>query len=491
MKLFVMLFFLGFVPLVNAQDKVLSIPNNLHDGYRFVDFSFVITDDVGGTFSVFIKNNKDITARMYDEDYNLIGEFVTEAFQNKNIRELEYTVHNHEITFYFSKKEKEIGTILFNFDKNEATENQFNSKLKDDEEVFHSYTEGDTFYKLTINKKSSVINIHVIHHNGSYNKRSFDFSDKTLKNSKREDASVYDILTEVEILTKYIEVTTIDDNNPITLDLVKSANKLYRTDAGFTLTLDQSNLATYLFNYNKANNSLTLDMVLKKKLRVDVGENALKTNSFLLNNYLFQISVARDQMIANVSTIDNKQEVKRWELTPLDETIPFVNTSIIIEGASYNPKRIRKVEKATKFLRKVYHSNVGILAKKIEDNFQVIFGASDGIPAGASMSVPTFNMQDSASPGGMVTPPTFHTLYYNYNSYKHGISTRVEGYYDNSFENIEGEIPKSVYQKISTFEDTLKASKAKMIFKLNSTHYFGHYNIREKEYQIFSFSIAE
>ncbi|HBR54440.1 MAG TPA: hypothetical protein EYN07_08035 [Flavobacteriaceae bacterium] len=471
---------------ISCQEQVLNIGNTLHEGYRFVDNSYTAVGK--NSFCLFINNNKDITARMYSKDLNLIGEFLADTFPNKYLNILGFTIKDHQLRYFLQKRNKnKFGSIVFDFDSLKTVENEFDFKLE--KEVYiESFGREDKFYLITVDKNSNLLNLYIFNHDGSYIKTPYNFSNKTLKDSKGNNQTLYDILTQSLIFMKFIEASYIKDDAKQSLDVSNNTNKLYPTENGFILTADKSDLATYLFLYNSDDNTLTFDMLIKNKLVGEYKPGEIRTNSFFLDNKLFQIVVSKDEMIANVSNITSKQELKRWTLSSKDEKIGFSNSAIIIEGGAYNRTRIREIEKPSKFLRKVNNKNVGILSKKIGENYQVIFGAS--VTSQGYVGPAMFTISTGAA--GQVAPSyTWFGHHYNYLNYKYTKSTRIEGLYNSSFEQLDDSIPEPVFEKISSFEDTLKYKKATTTFKFNNNYYYGYYHIKNKEYLIYQFPVSE
>lgn len=135
-------------------------------------------------------------------------------------------------------------------------------------------------------------------------------------------------------------------------------------------------------------------------------------NSFLLNNYLFQVSVCEGTFTFTIHNLSDKKQTSYS--FKKDQEIDFKNTEVMQYGKSLFTPDEKKLSKTSQFIRKVDGGGLGVLATLVDSNLEVTMGSSQIIQTrGGSMYMPG----GSVGPGGTVHLPGHWVTTGYYESY--------------------------------------------------------------------------
>ena len=136
-------------------------------------------------------------------------------------------------------------------------------------------------------------------------------------------------------------------NNEGTTDGIKS----YPSKNGFAITMNNSDEFTYVLEINTNNNTSSI-----QKLSNPMINETKKTtsNSFLISNRLFQITVAKEGLKLNVSDIENGGEIIHSNFWTVDELLEKKNSEI--RGSQFYFSRDQE-KSNLKFLLKIMANN--------------------------------------------------------------------------------------------------------------------------------------
>jgi len=470
----------------SAQHKFLEIPNDLKQGQRFVQDAFAVVNETEHTFAIFIDDNKTLNGYLYNQNLEQLAKYASDGLPNRYNQIIGQTIRGNQIRLYLTNATyKKFGTILFDFDTGKSIETEFDFKLKKDR-FLQSHSYDDHFYILTVDKRASVLNVYDFDHKGEFKTKSFDFTDKPIRNYENRATTLYRLFTEHNGFESIINVVKIDETNPNSIDITSKGSKFYDRKDSFVLTLDEGKLFTYIFEFKLPEIGVNFYALQKPQLE-HMGEND-KNNSFLFGDKLFQISGSQDELAFSVKNIHTKEELKNISLGP-DDDLSFKNTPILQEGGGiFNPDRVREMEKTSKFMRKISTGDIGVAVIPFKSGYQVTIGGEKPIGSGAGALLLVGGM---AAGVPIVTAGaynmTYNPVYFAYNSYSATQSIRIECLFDEFFNHIEGDVPENPFTEIRAFSDKIKFPKAENVFKLQDNFIYGVYNADEQRYTLTKF----
>lgn len=473
-------------PLV-SQTSFLSISNDLKTRSISPSDAFAVVDDENNTFAIFLDDNKTLNGYLYSENLEPLGKFSSNGLP-KFYNEIIGSTHKEGQIRLFVKNQnnKNFGSVLFDFNRNATLETEYNFKLRN-ETYLQSHSFQDKFYVLTVTRNSSLLNIYVFDHDGKFDKKSFDFSDKHFGNKTNKQVDLDLLLTDRKHFRTEGSVIKIEESNPNNIAITSELYKIYDRGSSFLLTIDSGLLYTYIFEFKVPDLNVNLKTVEKEQLPF-VGFLP-ESNSYLFEDNIYQISALSDTLIFTVKNIDTKKELKRIELSK-DEEITFKNSPIMQEGTSFGAKKTRELEKTSQFLRKITTEDIGLAVVSNKNGYQITIGGKMEVSSsggGGGMIMTGLNTGMSIATVGAFTF-TFNPVIYSFYSYKYNKSTRIECLFDENFEHIPGGTPHNIFDTIEAF--TLKSPKARAetIFKLQNSFIYGKYNDEADTYELFQFS---
>ncbi len=481
MKKLVFVLFISLTYFAQAQVPFLEISNELKEGSRKVHTAFSVVDEETGNFAIFLDDENRLYGFLYNSSLELIGKFSSEGLPNKYSQIIGYSIHNLNIRLFLKdNKDKSFGSVLFDFENGTSKETIYEFKLKDEVYV-EGYNELSKFHLITLTKESSLFNFYSFEEGKHFIKETLDLSQEKFVDNFGNQQNLNRIMAwggerEPDRSTFSINVDKIDSESPNSIESTTKNVKIYPKKSGFLLTSETSN-HTLLFDISTKNLNYTLNRIEKPKLSLPRPN----TNSFIINNKIFQIASSSNQLGVSIKSLDGKQEFKNI-LVEKNEEIHFKNTPIIQEGGTY--KSYRELDKTSKFLRRLERENIGIAVTKSDNDYIVTMGANISIPGGNASMTPGFGIPLTSSGAFTVQ---FNPTYFAYGNYSITKATRIECWFDQNFNHIEGDIPENVFDKIKDTSDEFRNKEAETIFKLNDFYIWGYYNNKEDKFLMYKF----
>ncbi len=470
-----------------AQEVFLSIPNDLKTRSKSPDNSFAVVDDDNKTFAIFLDDNKTLNGYLYSENLEPLGKFASKGLPKFYDEIIGSTKKNGQVRLFVkNQNNRNFGSVLFDFKREATLETVYNFKLKGETYLqCHSYR--DKFYILTVERNSSVFNLYVFEHDGNFSKKSFDFSDTYFGNRKNKKVDLDYFLTDREQVKTEGRIVKIEESNPNNIAITSKLNKLYDRGGSFLLTLDGGLLYTYIFEFKVP--ELTVSVKTVEKEQFPFEGFLPESNSYLLNDNIYQISALSDTLVFTVKNIDTKKELKKYTLSKNQE-ITFKNGPIMQEGTSFGANKKRELDRTSQFLRKITKEDIGLAVIENNNGYQVTIGGNVEMSTsggGGSLLMTGVHTGMTIATVGVVTV-SFNPVMYSFYSYKYNKSTRIECLFNENFEHIPEIMPHNVFDSIEAF--TLKNPKAKAenIFKLHDSFIYGKYNKGEDTYDLYRFT---
>lgn len=470
-----------------AQTTLLKIPNDLSKKGYSVENAYAVVDDENDTFATFLINENSINAYLYSQNFEPISKFASKNLPEGYDEIIGKTIKDGQIRLFFKEYyNKKFGAVLFDFERGQSLQTEFGFKLSD-EIYLHSHSYQDKFYILTVNKRSSILNVYTFHHTGKFEKKSFDFTENEFVNRKNKPKTLFHLLTEQGggNFRAETSISKIQESNPNSIEITSNLSKFYDRESSFILTIDDGSLFTYLFEFKVSELSVELRKIENIK---EIGDEEFTTNnSYLFEDKIFQIGGNKTIMILTVKDLETQKELKRLALSK-DEEISFKNGPILQEGTSFLPEGKRELERTSQFLRKITSENIGVAVIATKNGYQITMGGNKKMnPVNSGpMGMGGFGGGAPMGNSGAVAP--FNPVFFAYDSYKANKSTRIECLFDTDFQHIEGDIPQNVFDKIRDYTAQNPNAKAENIFRIKDFFVYGNYNPIGNTYGLFKFS---
>ncbi|WP_299102542.1 hypothetical protein [uncultured Winogradskyella sp.] len=417
-----------------------------------------------------------IVAHIYNQEGVLINTFRTEVLPKYKNNYFGTTINGNSYTLFF---QNDYGTkfsaLTLNFDSSGF---QFSNKLKiplKAETLLGSFEYNSTVYLLSTVKKTSKLKLYQLNNHEEYTEDTFDFSHielKTYNGFKTNLNRVLDGGYEIP------DVSMINHGEPTSLEKVIQKNKLYIDGNKLMLTNDVDDISTTL---------ITIDLETKNsqyhnfpKPSFSKKDHGIKSNSFVLDDRLYNMYVSKEKLDFSVFDINSKSLIKSFVITDTD-SITFKNSPIILEGGDF--QNYRELDKTKQFLKKVSNSNAGLSVYKNNGNYIVTLGCSETMTSSAFM---TFY---GGALGGIVVGISSSILTTTFLTYTKTKSTRIECLFDKDMTSIQAKIPENNFDIISKFIESQPKTKFafKSIFKTNNSFILGYFDADLALYKYFIF----
>ena len=448
-KIFLFAFFAIIFTSVFSQEAVFSL-DKLEDRKKDPEGTSFL--NLPGTEKnlVLVKYKKGVDAYLLSPDNEVVASLGTDDIPRRYDKLVGQTVQGDKIKVFLFNALGRYASLLIDFDTNTVTEDQFKIDLGKEYVIGHT-SRGDKFYIFSLQKKSSKINVHVINHNGTVEKKEIDFSSQVFIDFDGDEGTVYDIAKGFCVNGfKTLEAGIVQTQYANPLETTSKVVKLYTEQDNVRITLDPY-AHTYVLNVSLRD--FSHDVQVYKKPMLNEKEYYSRTKSLLFNDVVLQFMADRDKMEFIAKDRKDKSVIKSYSIKQ-NEKLTLANTPILMEGGTYNQNRKRRIERTSVFLKKVVKGDLGISAVESEGNYQVTFGSTKPLPnpaSGGSMMNP-IGMPSSPNPIG---PLFFHYHGGSFATYRNSKSVHFDGYFNKKFEHIEGKLPEHAFRKIDAFLDKL------------------------------------
>jgi hypothetical protein len=385
--------------------------------------------------------------------------------------------------FFTNKRKNEFVCKTIDVNSQNGYEKVISLKLKG-ETFLETISYNHKFYLLTIEKKSSILNIYIFEGEVISNSYKFDFS--LFKFSK---FGLYEaFLNKDKSFDFDLEVQKIDNSNPNSLDLTSKRNKIYYYDNKIYLTVDNNLSNTKVINISL--DDFSSEVTFYNQAKIDCGEAYLiRSNSYLLGSHLYQIKGCRNELYFQITDLTTDVVIKEYRVKH-DDVITFSNTPLIQEKSTQDSEK--ELDKTKQLLRRISTSAIGIAARLSQQKIELIIGGINEIQQGGGVGFNTSTGSTIVTPFGKVsTPPTnnYNATMYGYTNYANTRSVYFKSLLDTvNFNHIPGIVADNAYDKIAKYVANNKEGvTSETIFKINDYYVFGYYGKWNKVYHLMKF----
>lgn len=451
--------------------------------------AFPVVNSEKNEIALFLLDNKVINSLLIDKNFGLVNSFAIDRPVGMTQEILGHSADSYGYHLFFTNGRKnKFYTRSIDVLGNRYQGRHQDIKLKG-EKFLESVSYKNKFYLLTVKKKSSVLKLYVFEGNNLQRTETFDFSAHAFSDTYFPEL-YYALQEGISLGKTTFNIQKIEINNPNPLDLTSKPVKIYYYDNKLFLTLDNSYVATKIITIDLQD--FTSSLKLYEQGNPVCDRIILKSNSYLYNNMLYQITGCKDELYYSVLDIRTGALLKDFTIYK-EEEIPFKNTPLIQEGGAtiFVQGETRELNRTKQVLRKITASDVGISVYPAQDQLELTIGGYKEIKTGSGGSVPMMMPGGISTPYGTASVPTYHynPTMYGFDKYSNSRTVYFKSLLDkNNFEHVPGEISYKAYDRIKDYQEKIRNEiNTETIFRVGEMYIFGYYKRGDKKYYLRSF----
>lgn len=352
-----------------------------------------------------------------------------------------------------------------------ATENAVVCDLQEEKTVDHISC-GDRFIYFTINRETAEFII-------------YDFTnerDFTILRHKLSDYMWKD-LTKVSGLGRSVNVESVDLEGECDIEVAAHHNKIYVKNDTLLLLMNKNRGTTAVFEFDLNNKQVHTRTITHRTCDGGDTTASIAENSFLLQHKLFYVCATNDSLCIRINDFVTGDLVASFA-TGKEGSISFANTPVIEEGVSVGPED-RELSKTRQLLRRMLHKDAMIIATPDNDQQIVVtVGSYKKAKGGSSPGIPIPIPGMGGFPAHLIFVPTGAVTRNNWGNSAHFKMLLNR----NTFERIDGKVPKSINEKIEYYSIGIKMIPgAENLFMTNGRYYYAYYDKKERGMKIVKF----
>lgn len=467
--------------LSKAQEVYLKVPLK---GIKKTDYLTIknvhlIKDAHSEVLSIFIEESKITYGFQYDKDLKQIAQLTSQGLKRKYKEIIGQANHQDKVRIIQKNiNSNKFASILYDFKNQKTEESEYDIDLSG-QKYLQSYNNGKLSYIFSIFKNTNTLRKWIFDVEGNV---TFEDINLDAKIEQKKLKSLYFLLKEEVGLKAMIEVTKIENRLPNTLEVTTAENKMYAYENGFYLTLDKENEYTVLLNFALPDLHPEISLIEKPTILDNYGTTS---NSYIADNKIGQIISNNKEMHLVFKNFNSLNIINEYALKK-DDVIDFKNGPILQEGSVYSFGTTRKLEKASKYLRKISSYRNGLSFFNIDKGYKTIIGGvTKPATGGGGFGVP-FGGLPIAGAGAFAL--SFNPASLAYGSYGATGSTRIESLFDNKFIHQDGEFPSNVLDEIELLSGKWLKEGDDM-YIIDDFALFGNYQASKKTFGLYKFEI--
>lgn len=416
---------------------------------------------------LFLDENMNLISKISDENLEEKKEYIGNSFKNGKyytywykddiitVKELDFSQNSfkkYEIGFTPEKKDKEIAAI----------------------------SQREKLYLIYVNKETNFLNIYSLEEN-QLKKNAIDVSQMKFVDSNKSVIDFYDICSEENGLFFTNGFNLEPKNNYSSLVHSGQKKKVFIEDNHIVLAFDNNNSFTQTLFVNLNDFSKVQKIFKKQHVNLSNPTAYIDSNSYLTNNYLFQIKSTYDDLYLSVRD-SNGNEIKNIAYKT-DNFGTTYNSALIEEEGSFIKRDTLK--KPNQFIHRVYGKKTSINVKLIDDKYYIYFGGvsypkqNSGILIGGAIG---------GAIGGIVgalIAGSPDNLAINGYANRNVVHTKL--ILDKNFNHITDKAENSKLESLRSFIETEKKTKFYSVFSLTDNLFLTSYDDNKKEIAFYKF----
>ena len=451
---------------------------------------FQIVDEPKKEVSVFISDMTNVFAYKFNSEFKIIDSLKTALPNQKFENIIGYTASDNKYNvFWGSYKNKEIAAQLFDFDKKTVTDAIYKFDFSK-EQIIQELSVDNNFYIVSIIKSSSVFKLYSIDIDGKIICKTIDASAITLVNSYSETVNLYKAFKEeFSPFEAPFYVQNIITETPTSLTFAAYKRKIYTNSKEIIFTFDTNFKFTQIVKISLVDFSVSKEVInqptdgfpTKTFTNSDDPmsfQEVINSNSFLVNDRLFQIKQCIDLIAISIKNTDGKL-VKEFQIKP-NVPVSFKNTDIIQENGTFKSKRV--LGTSDQFIKKLYRSNPAITCFEKDGDYYATIGGVSEINEDLNGGVILGGVMFGVAGSMLVRALNYNPGLNNFNSYQNRKVIYINSRFDKNLNHLPGEIKPLAFDELRKFSLTKVTNTGLTLFKLNNYLYLGGYDFKTKLY---------
>lgn len=442
---------------------------------------FQIVDNTQKETTLFISDKTKVKAIRLDEKMQIMDSVSAERPDTKIFTQMigYNTNESNPRLFWSSNDFKKIYTQLYNFNDRKTSTQEYQLPLKD-ERFLQKFSENKKLYILTILKNSNTLKLYVFDNEGKLEEKHIELTDfHFFKSTDYKKTNLYGILGENLLpFEPSFSLQKINTEDPTSLTYSAKRRKCYSDDNKITLTIDTNFDYSQLIIINLEDYTASEKIIKKPYLPYELKSD-INSNSFLIDNKLYQIKSSPEKVVLTLKDLDDNL-IKEYSAAG-DIPIAFKNSDIIQENGS--PGSQRTLENTSQFIRKVNNLNSGVSCYQIGENNLITLGSVSEVRDSNSQILGQFG-----AIGALVAVAISNPSMESFNSYANRKVVKIDCLFGKDFNHIKGDVQPLAFDKIRSFFDANRDVSSQTLFKMNSLYYLGYYDNKTKEYIIRKFT---
>jgi hypothetical protein len=387
--------------------------------------------------------------------------------------------------YFYSSDTKKISSQTCDFVTKKPVVQTYSVDLKK-EIIIKSYFQNGNLYVFSVSKGSSIIKIYTIDSSDKITEKSIDLQKFTFQLLDLTSSNLYEVLREnLSSFERNFSLQSINTSNLNTLTDVAKRKKCYFKDNKFIMTFDTSNVYTQIITIDINSGECSEKLIIKPDIQDDESDD-LVSNSFLLDNLIYQIKCSKTIMKIAIKDLNHKL-VSSYTIIG-DSPISFTNSPMTyLNGISNTTETL---DKTSDFIKKTKRSNCGISCFNFNGNTIVTFG-------GVSEQYQPQNQEGLTAVTvmfGIVGALTYmaltHTATSNpdfINPYKNRLAVYTTCMFDNFGKPGTGKTPTLAINELRNYVSQIKVSQHRNVFNIDDLYFFGDFEARLNKFIIKKF----
>ena len=470
------LFLVGLIQTGYSQEHYFTVALDNKTSILGLTNVHVVEDANSDNIAFFAMEKKITYAYFYNGDKQRQAQLTTKGLKGKYPEILGQIMQGRKIRLIQkSSFGDKFASILYDFDKGETLELEYDIDTKG-----YAYLQGHSYdskiYLITIQKNSSTLRKWIFELDGNYTFEDYDVTNELAKAGIKNTSLS-------EIIRIFNSVKKVDVSVPNTIEIACERNKVYDEEDQFVYTFDKEHEYTVVISFSYPNFEPEVTVITKPE-PIDASQKVAASNSFIIDDVFAHVISNNRMIVLDFKHRGSFETIKRHEVQK-DDDISFRNSPILQEGGTYNFGP-RKMEKASKFLRKISSSKNGVSIYKTAQGYRAVIGGIKNLSEGGGMA-PEFGLP-TTSFGNMTV--AVNPVAFAYGSYSNTKSIRIESLFDENFEHIPGELEDNIFDIITAKVERVPKNTDN-IFRIDGKILFGNYFSDVKEYRFYSFQMLD
>ncbi|MEN2402005.1 hypothetical protein GKZ90_0019605 [Flavobacterium sp. MC2016-06] len=447
---------------------------------------FQVVNDDKKQVTLFVSDKVKVKAIQLNEKMQIVDSISAERPNTKNYSNMigYNSSDNNTRLFWTSAGCENIFAQLFDFKEHKITTKEYSLVLKN-EKILQKFSSDEKFYILTVLKNSNNFKLHIFDSQGNYKEQIIALEGFHFFQSNYVKSDLYGVFGQSLMPLEWpFTLTDVDAKNPASLTTSAAKRKCYFTKKQLIITIDLNVNFTQAIVIDLEKYTGTEKIVKSPPISNTSGSGFqlhLNSNSFLLDDKLYQIKTSSDTFYFTIKDLDGNI-VQEYDANA-DKQIDFKNSEISLENGDFMGGK-RTLENSSQFIRKINNLYLGVACYHIGENTLVTFGGITAVQqTGTGQAVANqFGLLGSLI-GSFVFNPTMNS----FNSYANRKVVKTEGLFDKEGKHITGDLQPLAFDKIRTFFDDNNDVSSQTLFKTDA-YYLGYYDNKTKEYIIRKFA---